>query len=129
MTDKIADLIIRIKNAYLAKQVEVVLPATKLLEQIAQLLVEEGYLLNVERLEKSPQDQLKLTLRYVNNLPSVTNVKRVSKPGRRVYAKSGKLPRILSGYGTAIVSTSKGVMTTKQAKQEQIGGEVLFLIW
>ena len=129
MTDTVADIIIRVKNSYMARHDQVTVPASGLREHVARVLVETGYLANVERVAKKPQDELILTLRYINGKPAMTDVKRVSKPGRRVYTGSGKLPRILSGYGTSVVSTSKGVMTSKQARAENIGGEVLFSIW
>jgi len=129
MTDTIADMIIQIKNAYLANRDEVRLPASKLREQIANLLVTEGYLSEVKREEQQPQDALVLGLRYVDGQPAMTQVKRISKPGQRIYAKASKMPRVLSGHGTSIISTSQGVMTVQQAKQANVGGEVLFSIW
>jgi small subunit ribosomal protein S8 len=129
MTDTVADMIIQLKNAYLAHKSEVRLPATKLREDIAHLLVSEGYLLEVQREEQKPQDFLVLKLRYVNGTPSLTNVKRISKPGQRIYVKAGKLPRVLSGHGTSLLSTSQGVVTTQQAREQNVGGEVLFSIW
>lgn len=129
MTDTVADIIIRVKNSYLARHEQVTVPASGLREQVARVLVETGYLENVERVAKKPQDELVLTLRYINGKPALTDVKRISKPGRRMYSGAGKLPRILSGYGTAVISTSKGVMTAQKARSENIGGEVLFSIW
>ncbi len=129
MTDAVADMIIRIKNGYLAKRGQVVVPASNLLADIAQLLVTTGYLEATERVTKQPQDELNLTLRYIKGKPAMTDVKRVSKPGRREYATVDQLPRVLSGFGTAVISTSQGVLTVQQAKEKKIGGEVLFKIW
>ncbi len=129
MTDTIADMIIQIKNAYLAHKDEVRLPASKLREQIAELLVQEGYLADVTREPIPPQDVLVLKMRYIDGRSALTNVKRVSKSGQRIYRTADKLPRVLSGYGTSIISTSKGIMTVTQAKKVNVGGEVLFSIW
>lgn len=119
----------RIKNAYMAKHGEVRLPATTLRESIATLLVETGYLVSSSREARKPQDELVLTLRYINGKPSMTDVKRISKPGRRVYRTVDQLPRVLNGYGTAVISTSQGVKTDKAARLAGVGGEVLFEIW
>jgi small subunit ribosomal protein S8 len=129
MTDTIADMIIRIKNAYMARHKQVVMPASLLRENIAKILVETGYVESFVRQEQSPQDELSLVLRYINGKPALTNLERISKPGRRVYATSENLPRVLAGYGTAVISTSSGVMTSQQAKEKHIGGEILFKIW
>src|SRR3989344_7880349 len=129
MTDIVADMIIRIKNGYLAKRDKVAVPASHLRENIARILMEAGYIEAVERVTKQPQDEIVLTLRYVNGKSSMANVERISKPGRRIYVTSDKLPVVLSGYGTAVLSTSQGVMTVQQAKEKKIGGELLFKIW
>ncbi len=129
MTDTVADMIIRIKNAYLARQDEVRMPSSKLRASIAQLLVSNGYLVESTVEEQQPQNNLILKLRYVGAQPAMTEVRRISKPGRRVYVTADKLPRVLAGHGTAILSTSSGLMTDKQAKQANVGGEVLFTVW
>lgn len=129
MTDTIADLIIRIKNAYMAKRKDVVIPATKLRESIVKLMVEQGYVTSYEREAGTPQDTLKLVLRYVKGKPALTEVVRLSKPGRRLYQPVDKLPKILGGYGVAVISTSKGILTDKQAREAGVGGEVLFKAW
>lgn len=129
MTDTVADMIIRIKNAYLARHTEVTMPASKLRENIGRILVETGYLSSAERVAKTPQDDLVYVLRYVNGKPAMTDLERISKPGRRVYMTADTLPRVLAGYGTAVISTSQGVMTSQQAKKKNIGGEVLFKVW
>jgi len=122
-------MIVQIKNAYLAHKDEVAFPASIMRERIAELLVQEGYIADVNRVAQKPQDSLVIKLRYVNGYPALTNIKRISKPGQRIYSSVEKLPRVLSGHGTSIISTSQGIKTTAQARQEKIGGEVLFNIW
>ncbi|MFZ5376429.1 MAG: 30S ribosomal protein S8 [Patescibacteria group bacterium] len=129
MTDPIADMIIRIKNAVLSRHKAVVMPHSKMRNAIADILVEGQYIEAVEVLEKKPQSDLSITLKYIGKTPAITDVKRVSKPGRRLYAKADKLPATLNGYGLTIVSTSKGLMTGKQARQQKLGGEVVCQIW
>lgn len=129
MTDTVADLIIRIKNAYMAKHKTVAMPASNLRENILKILVEGGYVSSYAREEQKPQAILNIDLRYINGKPAVVDVKRVSKPGRRVYRTSDQLPQVLGGYGTAVISTSQGVMSDKEARQKKIGGEVLFQVW
>jgi small subunit ribosomal protein S8 len=129
MTDTVADMIIRMKNGYLAHLPSVVVPASKLHEAIARILVETGYIASYERVEKAPQAELVLTLRYVGKFAALTDVERVSKPGRRMYATAATLPRVLAKYGTAVISTSTGLLTTQQAKAKNLGGEILFKIW
>ncbi|MCD8484434.1 30S ribosomal protein S8 [Candidatus Woesebacteria bacterium] len=129
MTDTVADLIIRIKNAYMAKHKTVVMPASKLRENIVKILVEGGYVSSYAREAQQPQDVLNIDLRYINGKPAVVDVKRVSKPGRRIYRSADQLPQVLGGYGTAVVSTSQGVMSDKEARQKKIGGEILFQVW
>ena len=128
-TDPIADIIIRIKNAHLARHSTVELPFSKIKKAIAEILVEEGYLETVTVSEAGPFKTLVLKLRYVGRLPAINEVKRLSKPGRRLYAPANKLPRALGGYGITIISTSKGVMTDKKARKENVGGELLCQIW
>lgn len=129
MTDVVADMIIRLKNAYLARHSEVRLPASKLLEAIAQVLVELGYAESVVREAKQPQDELVMTLRYVAGKPVMTNVERVSKPGRRIFSGHDALKPVLGGHGTAVLSTSAGIMSLHRAREKKVGGEVLFKIW
>jgi len=129
MTDTVADLIIRIKNAYMAKHKTVAMPASNMRESILKILVEGGYVSAYAREEQKPQDVLNVDLRYINGKPAVVNVKRMSKPGRRMYSSADQLPRVLGGYGTAVISTSQGVMSDKEARQKKIGGEVLFQVW
>lgn len=129
MTDPIADMITRIKNALLARHVEVVVPHSKLKAAIATILEKEGYVLGVEVSKGQPQPDIVLKLKYVGKIPAITDVKRVSKPGRRMYSSSDKIPSTLGGFGITIVSTSRGIMTGKEARKQNVGGEVLCQIW
>lgn len=129
MTDPIADLIIRIKNALMARKSTVLVPYSRVKHNIAMILLEEGYVTDVTVLEGTPFKELSITLRYVGKLPAVNDVKRLSTPGRRLYSPVHKIPRALGGYGITIVSTSKGVMTDKTARKENVGGELLCQIW
>jgi small subunit ribosomal protein S8 len=129
MTDPIADLIIRIKNALLARQTEVVVPHSKMKKAIAEILLKEGYVTEVQVRDDKPFPNLVITLKYIGRLPAVNDVKRLSKPGRRLYAPVTKLPRALGGYGITIVSTNQGVMTDAQARKANLGGELLCQIW
>ena len=129
MTDPIADMLIRIKNALLAKHKEVVMPHSKMKEAIAKILVDNDYIKSFEVVEKKPQSDILVKLGYVGNLSKITDVKRVSKPGRRLYSTVDKIPATLNGYGITIVSTSKGLMTDKQARQKNVGGELLCQVW
>ena len=129
MTDTVADMIIRIKNAYMARHSDVTMPASKQRESIAKILAETGYIVEYVREEQKPQDVLKLTLRYVKGKPALTDAQRISSPGRRVYEPADKLPRVLGGYGISVISTSQGVMTDKTAREKGLGGEVMFKMW
>jgi small subunit ribosomal protein S8 len=129
MTDPIADMIIRIKNALLARHPMVLVPHSKVKQAIAQVLVDHGYVESVDLLQKQPQSDLQIKLKYVARKPAITDVKRVSKPGRRVYSPADTLPRSLGGYGITIISTNQGVMTDAQARKQNVGGEVLCQIW
>lgn len=124
MTDPIADMLTRIRNAAAARKTEVLVPSSKLKEHIAHILVAEGYLESVERLSDR-FGTLRLVLKYVGREPVVQEITRVSKPGRRVYAGATLLPRVRSDYGIAILSTSAGVMTNKEARKRKLGGEIL----
>lgn len=129
ITDPIADIIIRIKNAHMARHTVVEVPFSKIKKSIADILVAEGYLADVTVKEGKPFNVLVLTLKYIGRLPVINDVKRLSKPGRRLYAPAKQLPRTLGGYGITILSTSKGVMTDKKARKENIGGELLCQVW
>jgi len=130
ITDPIADMLTRIRNANSSKHESVNVPASKLKIEIARILNEEGYINGYEVIDDGLQGVIKITLKYAANKQKViTGLKRVSKPGLRVYAGKDELPRVLRGLGIAIISTSKGVMTDKEARKLNVGGEVLAFVW
>ena len=131
MSDPIADMLTRIRNANTAKHDTVDVPASKIKQAIADILLEEGYVKAVEVIEEGTFKTLRITLKYGadKNEKVITGLKRISKPGLRVYASKDELPKVLGGMGTAIISTNKGVLTDKQARKENVGGEVLAFIW
>ena len=130
VNDPIADMLTRIRNAQIAKHDVVVLPASNTKKAIAKILLAEGYVKSVDFIDDGPQGSIKIVLKYVNGKqPVIDGLKRISKPVLRVYAKSEELPKVLGGLGIAIISTSKGLMTDKEARKEMIGGEVLAYIW
>ena len=130
ITDPIADMLTRIRNANNAKHDTVDVPASNMKKAIAQILLEEGYIKNFQLIDDGTQGVIRITLKYNAGKEKVlSGLRRVSKPGLRVYAGADELPRVLRGLGTAIVSTSKGVMTDKKAREAHIGGEVLAFIW
>ena len=123
ITDPIADMLTRIRNANNAKHDTVDVPASNMKKSIAQILLDEGYIKNFQLIDDGTQGVIRITLKYI------TGLRRVSKPGLRVYAGADELPRVLRGLGIAIVSTSKGVMTDKAARANHVGGEVLAFVW
>ena len=130
ITDPIADMLTRIRNANNAKHDTVDVPASNMKKAIAQILLEEGYIKNFQLIDDGTQGVIRITLKYNAGKENVlSGLRRVSKPGLRVYAGADELPRVLRGLGTAIVSTSKGVMTDKKAREAHVGGEVLAFIW
>ncbi|BAB03867.1 30S ribosomal protein S8 [Halalkalibacterium halodurans] len=130
MTDPISDMLTRIRNANTVRHEKLELPASKIKKEIAEILKREGFIRDYEYIEDSKQGVIRIFLKYgSSNERVITGLKRISKPGLRVYAKAGELPRVLGGLGIAIVSTSKGVMTDKEARQQQVGGEVLAYVW
>ena len=130
INDPIADMLTRIRNALVAKHETTTLPASNMKKAIAKILVDEGYIKGYEVIEDGVQGTIKITLKYDGNRKGViSGLKRISKPGLRVYAKSEDIPKVLGGLGIAIISTSKGVMTDRQARKENVGGEVLAYIW
>lgn len=129
ITDPIADMLTRIRNAANARFDTVNVPASKMKKAIAEILLNEGYIKAYKTTEDSGQGMITITLKYNAREKAVKGLKRVSKPGLRVYAGSDELPRVLNGLGTAIISTSKGVMTDKKARELHVGGEVLAFIW
>ena len=131
MTDPIADMLTRIRNALTAKHDTVTVPASKVKVAIADILVREGYVKSYEIVENPVQNDILITLKYspVKGQKVVTALKRVSKPGLRVYAGADDNPKVLNGMGIAILSTSKGILTDKEAKAQNVGGEVLAYVW
>ncbi|SFP87963.1 30S ribosomal protein S8 [Caldicoprobacter faecalis] len=130
VTDPIADMLTRIRNALIAKHETVDVPASNVKRAIARILLEEGYIRDFTEIEDGKQGILRITLKYGPNKQGViTGLKRISKPGLRVYVKKDQVPKVLGGLGIAIISTSKGIMTDKQARKEGLGGEVLCYIW
>ncbi len=130
MNDPIADMLTRIRNALVARHDAVTLPASNMKKSIAKILLDEGYIKSVDYIDDGLQGQIKIVLKYAEGKQSVIKgLKRISKPGLRVYARTEELPKVLGGLGVAIVSTSKGVMTDKEARKAGVGGEVLAYIW
>ena len=130
ITDPIADMLTRIRNANSAKHDTVDVPASNMKKAIAQILLEEGYIKNFQLIDDGTQGVIRITLKYgAGKEKVISGLRRVSKPGLRVYAGAEELPRVLRGLGIAIVSTSKGVMTDKKAREDHVGGEVLAFIW
>jgi small subunit ribosomal protein S8 len=129
MTDPIADMLTRIRNAAAARHTKVSIPASKMKLAIARVLKEEGYIKDIEILKDTPQGTIRLTLRYVDKKPVLTQLKRVSKPGLRVYTKRANIPRVRGGQGVAILSTPQGLMSGHNAYMKGLGGEVVCYIW
>ena len=130
ITDTIADLLTRIRNASSAKHDTVEIPASNMKKAIAQILVDEGYISKFTVIEDGKQGIIKITLKYgEGKKPVISGLKRVSKPGLRIYSNVEDMPKVLKGLGIAIISTSKGVMTDRQARKENVGGEVLAFVW
>lgn len=130
MSDPIADMLTRIRNANLVRHESVELPASTVKKQIAEILKREGFIRDAEYVEDNKQGLLRIFLKYgANNERVITGLKRISKPGLRVYTKSTEVPRVLGGLGIAIISTSKGIITDKEARQGKSGGEVLCYVW
>ena len=129
ITDPIADMLTRIRNANNARHETVDVPASKLKLAIAKILMEEGYIKSYQFIEDGNQGVIKITLKYLGKEKVITGLRRVSKPGLRMYAGADDLPKVLRGLGIAIVSTSKGVMTDKKAREAHVGGEVLAFVW
>jgi small subunit ribosomal protein S8 len=130
ITDPIADMLTRIRNASRARHTEVVLPASRTKREIARILKDEGFIADVREEREGPIPVLRLSLKYVDGkAPVVSGLKRISKPGLRVYAGKTEIPRVLGGLGIVIVSTSKGIMTGQQARSAQLGGEILAYVW
>ncbi len=130
MTDPIADMLTRIRNANNAKHQQVTMPSSNIKKAIAAILLEEGYIKDVKYVEDDKQGIIEITLKYgEDNSKVISGLKRISKPGLRIYASKDEVPKVLNGLGVAIISTSRGIMTDKQARKTNIGGEVLCYVW
>ena len=129
ITDPIADMLTRIRNANTQRHETVDVPSSKLKKSIAEILLNEGYIKSFEEIEDNAQGIIRITLKYVNKQKVITGLKRISKPGLRVYATKDELPKVLGGLGIALISTSQGIMTDKKAREAGIGGEVLAFVW
>jgi small subunit ribosomal protein S8 len=129
MTDPIADYLTRIRNAAKARHRRVDIPASNLKRAITKILYEQHYIDKYTEIKDSKQGVIRIYLKYYNGKPVLTGLKRVSVPGRRVYAGAAELPRVLNGLGVAVISTNKGVMTDRDARQQNVGGEVICYIW
>jgi Ribosomal protein S8 len=128
-TDPIADLLTRIRNASTAKHSTVDIPASNIKKGIVKILQDEGYVKGYQVIEDDKQGVIRVTLKYVDNMSAIQGLRRVSKPGLRIYSNSKDMPQVLRGLGTAIVSTSQGIMTDRDARKQNVGGEVLAFIW
>ena len=131
MTDPIADFLTRIRNAYLAGKKVVEIPSSKVKESLTQILFEQGYILSYKIVEGQPYNTIKIALKYhpETRMPAIKKIERVSTPGLRQYKGVDELPRVLNGLGIAVVSTSKGILTDKQAREQGVGGEVMFYVY
>ena len=129
MTDPIADMLSRIRNGNLAKHKSVEIPASNVKKDLAQILLDEGYIKGFNVTEDDKQGIITIDLKYVDEQRVISGLKRISRPGRRVYVSAQDVPQVLNGLGTAIISTSKGVMTDKNARKETVGGEVICYVW
>src|SRR5699024_2675441 len=130
MTDPIADMLTRVRNANMVRQEKLELPASTMKKEIEDILKREGYVRDYEFIEDNKQGVLRIFLKYgANEERVITGIKRISKPGLRVYAKANEVPRVLNGLGTAIVSTSHGVLSDKEARSQAVGGEILAYVW
>ncbi len=130
MTDPIADMLARIRNGLQARHATVDIPASKIKTEIARILKAQGFIKNYKFIQDNKQGMLKITLKYdENKRPVIVEMEKVSKPGRKVYAKSDEIPEVKEGLGVAIVSTSRGIMTDKDARKERVGGEIICTVW
>lgn len=130
ITDKIADMLTRIRNASAAKHDTVDVPSSNMKKAIAQILLDEGYIKSFQVIEDGKQGVIRITLKYgAGKEPVITGLRRISKPGLRIYTSCKEMPKVMKGLGIAIMSTPKGIMTDKQARKENVGGEVLAFVW
>jgi small subunit ribosomal protein S8 len=128
-TDKISDFLTRVRNASKAKKVKVDIPLSNTKKSLAEILKQQKFINDYSIIEADKQNILSVVLKYVNGKPAISGLKRVSKPGLRIYKKSSELPRVLNGLGVAVISTSQGLLTDKEAKKRALGGEVVCYIW
>ena len=129
LTDPIADMLTRIRNAVRAKHTTVDVPYSKVKNEIAKILLDEGFVADIEIVENGVNKNIRITLKYKDSKSVIQGLKRISKPGLRIYAEKEELPRVLNGLGIAIISTSKGIVTDKVARKNNVGGEVMAYIW
>jgi small subunit ribosomal protein S8 len=129
VTDPIADYLTRIRNATKAKKVRVEIPASRVKIGLSEILKNLGYIIDYEIIDDNKQRKLNLVLKYKNGIPAINGLKRISKPGLRVYRAADKLPKVLNGLGTAVISTPKGLLTDKDARSQLVGGEIVCYIW
>jgi small subunit ribosomal protein S8 len=129
MTDPIADMLTRIRNANQMKHEKVDMPASKLKKEFLEVLKKEGYITDVAVVKGDVQDTLRVTLKYLQTDRVVKGLKRISKPGLRVYAKTNEIPKVLNGLGIAVISTSQGLLTDREARKLKVGGEILAYVW
>ena len=129
VTDPISDFLLRIRNASKAKKLRVEIPASKMKQGLAEILKKESFIHDYSIVEDSKQNVIKIQLKYRDGSSAITGMKRISKPGLRIYKDATELPRVLNGLGTAVISTSKGLMTDKEARSQSAGGEVICYIW
>ena len=129
VTDPISDFLTRIRNASKAKKIKVEIPSSKMKAGLAEILKKNGYIYDFKVDEDNKQNVITVLLKYSDGVPAINGLKRISKPGLRIYKKSDELPRVLNGLGTAVISTSKGLLTEKEARRQDTGGEVVCYIW
>lgn len=129
VTDPISDFLTRIRNASKARKIKVEIPSSKMKAGLAEILKKNGYIYDYKIDEDSKQNIITVLLKYSDGVPAINGLKRISKPGLRIYKKSDELPRVLNGLGTAVISTSKGLLTEKEARRQDTGGEVVCYIW
>lgn len=129
MTDPITDMLNQIRNAMAVAKQEVLIPFSKLKNEIANLLTQEGFIADVKKVAKGKNKIMKIALKYDNGIPAIEGAKRVSKPGQRIYVKSNEIRKVRGGFGIAVISTPKGLMTNNQARKAKLGGEILLEVW
>jgi small subunit ribosomal protein S8 len=129
MTDPVTDMLNQIKNAEAVGKTEVLITLSRIKNEIADILAKEGFVQDVKKIAKTNVKSLKIILKYDNGIPAISGFKRISKPGQRIYQGLSEIKKVHGGYGVSIISTSKGLMTNKEARKQKLGGEILFEIW